>query len=164
MTSTARPSAASQAPFALWSSLALETGEMLFAAAKVIGVRTNRLACAGPLPTARDRREFTLMGREKIEAATLSATAMGTQWMRLGTDLGLRTWRDLCETTLATLALASSRTPQESAARQAELTRTLVQSAASITELGNAGAHIAGRGLKPIHAAATANARRLTGR
>ena len=163
MAASARPSA-SKAPFAVWSTLALKTHEMLFASAKVIGVRTNRMACAGPLPTARDQREFTLMGREKIEAATLSAAAMGTHWMKLGTDLGLRSWRDLCETTTATLALACSRTPQESMARQAELARTLAQSAASVAELGNAGAHIAGLGLKPIHAAATANARRLTGR
>ena len=60
------------------------------------------------------------------------------------------------------LSLASSRTVQQSVDRQAELARTLRRSAASASRLGTAGARVARHGLQPIHAAATANARRLT--
>ena len=56
-------------PFLIWTDLALKTGEMMLASAQVIGHRTGLMAAAGPKPSKRDRREFTLMGQEKIEAA-----------------------------------------------------------------------------------------------
>src|SRR5664279_4822825 len=63
-------------PFILWGDLATKTVEMMLASAQVIGHRTGRMALAGPAPNARDRREFALMGQEKIEAGTQSAQAM----------------------------------------------------------------------------------------
>ena len=96
-------------PFMLWSDLATKTLEMMLASAQVIGHRTGRMALAGPVPNARDRREFALMGQEKIEAGAQSAQAMVAHIM------------------------------------------TMSQNATKL-------AH---RGLKPIHAKATANARRL---
>jgi hypothetical protein len=56
-------------PFLIWTDLAVKTSEMMLASALVIGHRTARMALAGPKPSVRDRREFTLMGQEKIEAA-----------------------------------------------------------------------------------------------
>lgn len=160
MTATS-DSTALQQPLDVWNDLAQTTGEMLAASAEVIGHRTNRMALAGPLPTTRDQQEFALMGQEKVDAAARSATAMGAQMLSVGADIGLRAWRDLCTTASATFALAASRTPQQSADAQADLTRTLTESAASLAEIGSAGARIARHGLKPIHAVATANARRL---
>ena len=64
-------------PFALWMDLALKTAEMLFASSLVIGTRVNRMHLAGPNPSARDRKEFTLMGTEKLKAMTDSAMAVG---------------------------------------------------------------------------------------
>ena len=52
-------------PFLLWTELAWKTGEMMMTSAEVIGHRANRMATAGPVPSLRDRREFTLMGQEK---------------------------------------------------------------------------------------------------
>jgi hypothetical protein len=160
MTSSTRPSSLQQ-PLTSWSHLALKTGEMLVASAQVIGHRTGRMVLAGPLPSERDRKEFTLMGQEKVEAAMQSAFDMSRQWMALGGGLGLRMWSDWLAATNAALALAASRTAAESVQRQLELAHTVTRSAASIAQLGHAGARIADRGLKPIHAAATANAKRL---
>jgi hypothetical protein len=64
-------------PFALWMDLALKTAETLFASGLVIGTRVNRMQLAGPNPSARDRKEFTLMGTEKLKAMTDSAMAVG---------------------------------------------------------------------------------------
>ena len=150
-----------QEQLALWSDLTWKAGEMLAASAQVIGHRTGRMAVAGVQPSARDRREFALMGQEKLDAAAASAAAMGSQWFAFGNAAALQAWRDALAATDAALALASSRSVQESVERQAALARTLGRSAASAGRLGTAGAHIAGRGLAPIHAAATANARRL---
>ena len=77
-------------PFLIWTDLALKTGEMMLASAQVIGHRTGRMAAAGPKPSARDRREFTLMGEEKIKAAAESAQAMTAQMMRMNPQLGAR--------------------------------------------------------------------------
>ena len=145
-----------------WTDLALQTGEMLAASAQVIGLRTGRMAVAGPLPSARDQREFALMAQEKFDAASASAAAMAGQWLSIGGGFGIQVWHDLLQAGIAMLSLASSRTVQQSIDRQAELTRTLKRSAASASRLGTAGARVAHQGLQPIHAAATANARRLT--
>ena len=70
-------------PFLMWSQLAWKTGEMAIASAQVIGHRTGRLARAGPVPDARDQREFALMGREKGAAAMESAQAVGVRMLML---------------------------------------------------------------------------------
>ena len=146
----------------LWTELVVQTGEMLAASAQVIGLRTSRMAAAGPLPSARDQREFALMVQEKFDAASASAAAMAGQWLSIGGGFGVQVWHDLFQAGIGLLSLASSPTVQQSVARQAELARTLRRSAASASRLGTAGAQVAHRGLQPIHAAATANARRLT--
>ena len=64
-------------PFALWTDLAMQTTGMMLASAEVIGHRTTRMANASIPPSARDAAEFTLMGQEKVEAATESMQAAG---------------------------------------------------------------------------------------
>ena len=150
-----------QEQLALWLDLTWKTAEMFAASAQVIGHRSGRMAAAGPRPSALDRREFALMGQEKLDAAAASAAAMTRQWFAFGNAAALQAWRDALAAGNAALALASSRSLQESVERQAALARTLGRSATSVSRLSAAGAHIAGRGLAPIHAAATANARRL---
>ena len=75
-------------PLALWTDLALRTGEMLAASAQVISHRTGRMALAGPAPNARDRKEFTRMVAEKVAAANESAMAMSRHWMTTNLVLG----------------------------------------------------------------------------
>ncbi len=148
-------------PFMLWSDLGTRTLEMMLASARVIGHRTSRMALAGPAPNARDRREMALMGREKIEAGARSAQAMAAQMMTMSQPWGALAFRQLLRNSAAFMSLAGSQTPSQLIARQAALARALGQSAVSMADLSRDAARLAHRGLKPIHAKATANARRL---
>src|SRR5437763_15150783 len=79
-------------PFALWNELALRTGEMLLASAQVIGHRTHRMAKAGHNPGLRDRRAFSRMGLETVEAAGEALWAMGPQLTAATPQLAVRAW------------------------------------------------------------------------
>jgi hypothetical protein len=151
-------------PFMLWSDLATKTLEMMLASAQVIGYRTGRMALAGPAPNARDRREFALMGREKIEAGAKSAQAMAAHMMTMSPPWGALTFRHLLRNSAAFMSLASSRTPGQLIVRHAALVRALEQSAVRMADVSKDATKLAHRGLKPIHAKATANAKRLARR
>jgi hypothetical protein len=148
-------------PLMLWSDLAAKTVEMMLASAQVIGHRTGRMALAGPAPNARDRREFALMGQEKIEAGAQSARAMAMQMASMSQAWGASAARQMLRNSAALMSLATSRTPGQLVARHAALAQALRQPAVSATDVSKSAARIAQRGLKPIHARATANARRL---
>ena len=148
-------------PFMLWGDLATKTLEMMLASAQVIGHRTGRMAMAGPAPNARDRREFALMGQEKIEAGAQSAQAMAAHMMSMSQPWGALAFRHLLRNSAAFMSVASSRTPTQLIARQAALARAVAQSAISMADVSKSTTKLAHRGLKPIHAKATANARRL---
>jgi hypothetical protein len=155
------PTAFAALPFALWADLALRTGEMFAASAAVIAHRTGRMARAGHAPNLRDRREFSRMGLEKMEAAGESLWAMGQHHTAAQVQLAMRAWKDMSAASDAWAGLVGSRTLPQWMAGQATLTRTLSQSAHSASRLSDATARMASKGLKPIHARATANARRL---
>jgi hypothetical protein len=77
-------------PWTLWMQWAARSMEMWLAAGQVIGARTHRMARAGHNPSARDRKEFALMGTEKMQAAAQSWAGMFTalaplqaQWARI---------------------------------------------------------------------------------
>jgi len=148
-------------PFMLWSDLATKTLETMLASAQVIGHRTGRMALAGPAPNVRDRREFALMGQEKIEAGAQSAQAMVAHMMTMNQRRGALAFRHLLQNSAAFMSLASSRTPSQLIARQTALARALAQSASSMADVAKNATKLAHRGLRPIHAKATANARRL---
>jgi hypothetical protein len=148
-------------PFLVWTRLAWKTGEMMLASAQVIHHRTGRMAAAGATPSARDRREFALMGQEKIEAGVESASAMAAQMMMMNPLLGARAVKHMMTGAAAVMSLAASRTAGQAIARRAKLVRTMTQSAATTAQLSGAAARLAQRGLKPIHSRATANAKRL---
>jgi hypothetical protein len=57
--------------------LARQATELAVAVPQVMAHRLTRLALAGPLPNARDRREFLQMGQEKVHAFWQSWFAMG---------------------------------------------------------------------------------------
>jgi len=148
-------------PFMLWGDLATKTLEMMLASAQVIAHRTGRMALAGPAPNARDRREFALMGQEKIEAGAQSAQAMAAHMMSMSQPWGGLAFRHLLRNSAAFMSLASSRTPSQLISRQAALARALGQSAVRMADVSKDATKLAHRGLKPIHAKATANAKRL---
>jgi hypothetical protein len=149
------------APLMPWSALAMQTAEMMLASVQVIGHRTGRMALAGPAPNPRDRREFALMWREKVEASAQSAQAMASHLMTWNQQLGAQAFNNLLRSTSAFMALVNSRTPGQLFARQAALARALGQSAVSMADVSKSATKLAHRGLKPLHAKATANAKRL---
>lgn len=151
-------------PWLLWNDLAVKTAEMMLASAQVIAHRTSRMASTGAAPNARDRRELARMGREKIEAGAQSARAMAAHLMRGQQSATAQAFRDMQRGTAAFLSLATSHTPAQNIARQATLARALGQSALSTAGASKSAAKLAQRGLKPIHAKATANAKRLAKR
>src|SRR3954447_7115260 len=57
--------------------LARQAGELAFAVPQVVGHRLTRMALAGPVLSARDRREFHGMGQEKMLAFWQSWFGMG---------------------------------------------------------------------------------------
>jgi hypothetical protein len=57
--------------------LVRQASELAIAAPQVVAHRLTRLALAGPRPSARDRREFHVMGQEKVRAFWQSWFAMG---------------------------------------------------------------------------------------
>lgn len=145
-----------------WSALALKTGEMMLASAQVIGHRSARIAAAGPLPDARDRREFTLMGQEKIEAAAESALAAGMRMMALNQQIGTMVRRQWIGGAGGAFALVMQPALALSGRRQAALLRAaMLNSGALASKLANSAAQVAQHALRPVHARATGNARRL---
>ncbi len=156
-----RPRGLSADPMLQWTNLAVRTIEMMMASAQVIGHRTTRMAGAGFAPSAKDQEEFALMGQEKFEAAAESAQAMTMHLMKLNQRLWEQTSARMVEGTTAMLSLAGSQTLGQSVERQAGLFNLVSESAQSMSKLAGSGVTLAHRGLRPIHAKATANARRL---
>jgi hypothetical protein len=148
-------------PLAAWTQLAWTIGEMSLASAQVIAHRTARMAAAGPVPHARDRKEFTRMGTEKIEAATASAQALASHMTTENLTLGARAFGHMLTNTAALFSLAASRNAGQFIARQAKLADSCGRSAKTATDYFNFTVRVAGQGIKPYHARATANARRL---
>lgn len=149
------------APQLLWSGVAARHAEMMLAAVEVIGRRTHRMALAGPAPNARDRREFTRMGAEKVAAAQESTLAMQRHLAVLPWQVGMRCWQDAVALSAAALRVGSSRTPAEAAARAGRLTQAANVATRRAASLSTASARMAAGALEPIAQRATANARRL---
>lgn len=151
-------------PLFAWVALGMKCAEMLAASSQVIQHRVGRMMLSGPAPSAADRREFEVMGSEKITAGLASSRAMGRHLLAANTDL----WRQMVDTQLAMAAawtsLATSRTAGQARTRQAKLTRAMTRSPVSAARVAQSVAGLAQRGLAPIHARATANARRLARR
>jgi hypothetical protein len=150
-----------QAPWAAWLDLGKSYVEMNTAAAQVIAHRTKRIVAAGGNPNSRDRVEFALMGREKLDAAAHSAFAVGSQLLRMNCRAGTQAWIALLRASTDTLSLAASRTPGQLLARHAKLTRTLSRAGPSAAALSAASASLTRAALKPVHSRATRNAKRL---
>ena len=75
------------------SSLTRQTAELAVAVPQVVAHRLTRMALAGPVPSARDRREFQAMGQEKVHAFCQSWFAMG--WA--ATQMSQRGWMALLQ-------------------------------------------------------------------
>lgn len=149
-------------PFFVWSQVALKTSEMLFASAQVISHRTSRMAMAGPMPNARDRKEFTLMGQEKLEAAQESAAAMSVRLFAVQSRIGTAMLQQMGENAGWFWRLALNPALAASIDGQARQMAALFGNPlADWSRASRSLAEVAQHGLKPVHSRATANARRL---
>lgn len=148
-------------PLMLWVDVALKTQEMLLSSGSVIQLRTERMARAGLSPNEADLAEFQLMGHEKLEAASASGAAMVNQLHTTHFTLVQRAAQEWLDGTTALLSLSISISPAQIATHTKGLAVATTRSAALASQLTSAGARIMQRGLKPIHAKTTSNARRL---
>jgi len=96
-----------------------------------------------------------------LNAGAQSAQAMAAHLMTMSQPWGALALRHVLRSSAAFMSLATSRTPSQLIARQAALARALGQSAVSMADVSKSATKLAHRGLKPIHAKATANAKRL---
>jgi hypothetical protein len=152
-------------PLGLWMKLALRTSEMLWASTQVIASRTSGMIQHGATPSARDRRELALMGREKVEAAAASATAMGGYLLTMNLELAFLAFNQTMAAASSMLSLTASRTPRQAFQRQARfIGNSASRSSVTLSQLSGSAARLAQHGLKPIHSRATKNAKRLNRR
>ena len=152
-----RKSGSSQYP-ALTSS-AFKLWAIAFTAPQVIAHRTARMMAAGPAPNARDRREFSRMGQEKVAAAGESLAAMALPLLQMNQALAADAMRQWWK--FWSVAMTATGTPNVRATKlQHALLRGLATSASN-RKAGNAMAQAMDRGLQPIVRRVTANAKRL---
>lgn len=117
-------------------TLARHVTELALAAPQVVAHRMTRMALAGAKPSARDRREFKLMSAEKKAAFQESWQAMGLHAWRAQQQMAMQMWQ------AAWMPWAGARGPSASQWQSAML-------------------GVLGKGLKPVHRRAVANAKRL---
>src|SRR4051812_9826498 len=108
-------------------SLAIKSAELAFAVPQVVAHRLTRMASAGAVPSARDRKEFHRMGAEKATAFTASWNAMMMQTMRASHAMTMSMMRNMLSPTAMTAASA----------------------VAAATEMQNAALGVIGHGLAP---------------
>ncbi|MGJ7494827.1 polyhydroxyalkanoate granule-associated phasin [Variovorax sp. RT4R15] len=149
-------------PLMLWTDVALKTGEMLVSSGSVIQMRTRRMAEHGMQPTSADMREIQLMSEEKLAAVTESGAAIANQLHTTQYALMNRAVQQWVTTGTALVSLATSFTPAQALSRGQALVDASTRAAATLTHVSSAGARVVQRALKPIHAKATSNHRRLS--
>jgi hypothetical protein len=144
-------------PQLLWWQVGFKAWETMFAAPTVIAQRTARLMSAGPIPGASDRREFVNMGTEKVVAfsqACLGASREMVSFQQGLARIACRQWWALF-TALNPLLAGRGTQPFSG-------TSKIVM---SMLDAGNhsmsALPRVAHSAVKPVHAKATSNARRL---
>jgi len=137
-------------------------GEMLNAAGEVIAARLEIMARGMADPRKADLTEMSLMSSEKVEALSASTAAMGKTFGDIGGRVGAAAMTEAGLASRAATAMASASTP--AGAFQAQYSyavgwwsRAASQMLTLNTELlkGQADA------MRPIHATAVANAKRL---
>jgi len=121
------------------SSIAAKAAELSIAVPQVVAHRVARMALAGPgVLSKRDRREFHMMGAEKLTAFSEAWNAMASQAVR-------------AQQTLAATWMSSMFSPWQAGRLHLDAPAQWQNAALGVIE----------KGLAPVHRKATANARRL---
>jgi len=121
-------------------SLFAKSAQLAVAVPQVVAHRVTRMAIAGPVPSARDRKEFKRMVAEKASAFGEAWSAMALQTMLANQALAASWLRALWVPSLA-------RRPS---------------AAAVAADLQHAALGVLGKGMAPVHRKAVANAKRLS--
>ena len=141
--------------------LARTAGELAAAAAQTIHDRTQRMARAGLSPSARDRKEFLLMGQEKLGAAAESGMRMVAEAMAFNQHLARMALGQMQAQSAAWSGAARS-TPHGWTNAYSRLVQGAFTNSQAIgAAVGHALVRSAAAGLKPVHGRARANAKRL---
>jgi len=144
------------------ATTAADGGEMMRAASDVIAARLTIMAEGLANPMKADMGEMSLMGTEKMEAMSASATAVAGNLGDLAARVSKSAMDEVGHAQKAASAIAAAASPQAAAAAHytyavAWWSRAASQMLTLNTELLKAQADA----LKPIHTAAMANAKRL---
>lgn len=145
----------------LWADVGLKINEMLMSSSAVIQRRTQLMAQAGLAPSAADIEEMQLMSHEKLEAVTESSAAIANQLHTTQYALVNRAVQAWFGSANALVGIATSTSPAQIARHGTQWMTAATRAAETVSQLSSASARIAQRGLRPIHAKATSNARRL---
>ena len=158
------PAAFTINPFLPWAVFAWKPFETAMAAAQVIPIRVGRMMASGTNPTAADRREMTLMGAEKVLAFSRSGAALAQGLTPAMVKLAAQNFQAWMGLWGAFAGLASARGLPQAMARQASLASAIASHSPVLHRGSRAAAKLAHAALLPVHATATANARRLSRR
>lgn len=148
-------------PFGLWLDLSLKATEMMVASSQVVAHRTGRMMAASIPPSEKDSREFTFMGAEKSEAAMESYMAMMKNMMSINPLTAAKSFQNMSGLSQDMWKLAASQTPGEMMTRGVKLSQSMTRAGKSASAASNKVAKLALDGMKPVHARAVANAKRL---
>ena len=141
--------------------LAKTGGELAAASAQTIQHRTQRMVRAGLSSSARDRKEFLLMGQEKLEATAESTARMATEVVAFNQHFARMALGQMQAQTAAWSGTALG-TPHGWMKAYSQLVQgALTHSSAIGAVVGNGLVRSASAVLKPLHGRARANAKRL---
>ena len=120
-------------------ALSKKSNELAAASSQVVAHRVTRMVLAGPMPSQRDRTEFTRMVNEKHEAFAESWLAMAAQSLVAQQAIATTAWRSMFYPWLG-----GGATP-----------------GAMAEQMQRAGMGVIQKGMAPVHRKAVANAKRL---
>ena len=136
--------------------------ELLQASGDVIARRLEIVAEAVRDPLKADLREMSLMGSEKVEALTASASAGLNGAMNLAATSAAVAARETAAAQGALNAVLTARNPAEAALAQSNwVTAAMGRAVSDGWAFGTTMMKLQAETLAPIHAAAVANAKRL---
>jgi hypothetical protein len=141
---------------------ALSGGEMLKAAGDVINARLEMMAAGLADPRKLDLTEMSLMGTEKVEALSASASSMARTFGDIGGRVGASVVTEAGLATQAAASIAAAATP--AAAMQAHYSYALGwwgRATSQMMTLNSDLLKAQADAMRPLHRTAVANAKRL---
>jgi hypothetical protein len=151
-------------PFATpFAELMIKSSEIMLASGQTVFYRTLMMAGANAAAlTDVERREFTRMYTEKLQAAMECGQIMASEMVRLNQQFAMMAWTQFLGGGMAMASLTTGRNPAGTIAAQNRFMNNAAKQVGDATQkIATAVARAAAKGLKPVHTTASANARRL---